>query len=64
VIYPVFVNLVDNAIYWLTDFRGERSITLDARDSKMIVRDTGPGIATGDLATVFEALAATRITRA
>ena len=41
-IYPVFVNLVDNALV-ATGYRGERVITLDAADGEMIVRDSGPG---------------------
>ena len=44
-IYPVFVNLVDNSLFWLTNYRGERTITLDANDKWMAVRDSGPGIA-------------------
>ena len=44
-IYPVFVNLVDNSLFWLTNYRGERTITLDASDEWMAVRDSGPGIA-------------------
>jgi signal transduction histidine kinase len=44
-IYPVFVNLVDNSLFWLTNYRGQRTITLDASDEWMAVRDSGPGIA-------------------
>lgn len=54
VIYPVFVNLVDNALYWLADYRGQRTITLDARGQKLIVRDSGPGIPARDRDAVFE----------
>ena len=45
-VYPVFVNLVDNATFWLTGFVGERLITLDAGHDWMAVRDTGPGLPT------------------
>ena len=54
VLYPVFINLVDNAIYWLTDYRGDRVITLDARNGTMMVRDSGPGISSRDGESVFE----------
>jgi signal transduction histidine kinase len=54
VLYPVFVNLVDNAIYWLTDYRGPKVITLDSRDDSMIVRDSGPGISPRDQDTIFD----------
>lgn len=43
-IYPVFVNLVDNAVYWLTNYRGRRQVVLDAGPGWMAVRDTGPGL--------------------
>ncbi|MDP8239285.1 MAG: ATP-binding protein [Candidatus Hatepunaea meridiana] len=42
--YPVYVNLVDNAIYWLKDQNGERQIELDYIDGVFIVSDTGPGV--------------------
>jgi len=51
--YPVFVNLVDNAIFWLKD-RPERRITLDLRDGRILVSDTGPGIPKRDRDSVFE----------
>lgn len=54
VIYPVFVNLLDNALYWLTDYRGERTVTLDASDGRMLVRDTGPGVPARDRDAIFE----------
>jgi signal transduction histidine kinase len=54
VLYPVFVNLVDNAIYWLSEYRGERSITLDIRGGAMIVRDSGPGVSMRDEGSIFE----------
>lgn len=43
-IYPVFVNLVDNSLFWLANYRGERTVTLDAGDDWMAVRDSGPGV--------------------
>ena len=52
--YPVFVNLVDNAIFWVKD-RPERVITLGALDGGVLtVRDTGPGIPLRDRESVFE----------
>lgn len=51
--YPVFVNLVDNAIFWLKD-RPERRITLDSRNESIIISDTGPGIPGRDRESVFE----------
>lgn len=52
--YPVFVNLVDNAIFWLKD-QPIRIITLDALEGgELIVRDSGPGIRPRDYNAVFE----------
>lgn len=43
--YPTFVNLVDNAIYWLKKLQNqERVITLDAQNDHFIIADNGPGI--------------------
>ncbi len=52
--YPMFVNLVDNAVFWLKD-QPERLITLDKRDGRILVADTGPGIPRRDREAVFEA---------
>ena len=54
--YPVFVNLVDNAIYWLSGQSGqvERRIELDAKDGVFRVSDTGPGIQRRDRDDVLE----------
>lgn len=52
--YPVFVNLVDNAVFWLKD-QPVRTITLDAQDTgELIVKDTGPGIPSRDRESIFE----------
>lgn len=53
VYFPVFVNLIDNAIWWLQD-RSERRITLDARADALFVRDSGPGVASSDGELIFE----------
>lgn len=53
--YPVFVNLVDNSLYWLSSQkRGPRVIDLDCRRGTMIVADTGPGVSKRDRDHVFE----------
>lgn len=43
-LYPVFINLVDNALFWLGTRPEPRIIELDAQDGDWIVRDNGPGI--------------------
>lgn len=44
--YPCFVNLIDNAVYWLTEYTNQedRKITLDTHRQGFTVSDTGPGI--------------------
>ncbi len=54
--YPVFVNLVDNAIYWLSgqNERLNRRIQLDASGKAFRVSDSGPGIHTRDRDDIFD----------
>ena len=52
--YPVFVNLVDNAIFWLRDRPEPRIIGLDADGSGMVVSDNGPGVPSRDRDAIFE----------
>jgi len=59
-IYPVFVNLVDNAVYWLSNYRGDRRITLDAGPDWMAVRDTGPGLPADLGDDIFQARVTTK----
>lgn len=53
-IYPVFVNLVDNAMFWLSDVQRERVIQLDVEGDRLLVSDTGPGIPARDRDAIFE----------
>lgn len=49
--YPVFVNLVDNSLYWI----GESGlIELDCRGQTVVYRDSGPGIAEEIANRVFD----------
>ena len=52
--YPVFINLVDNSLFWLSSVNGERKITLDAEANALLVKDTGPGIPKRDHSAIFE----------
>jgi signal transduction histidine kinase len=54
-VLPVFVNLVDNAIYWVSGRRnGPKVITLDADNGAFIVRNSGPGIPLRIAEQIFE----------
>ena len=54
--YPVFVNLVDNSIYWLSQQNPSqgRRIVLDSRDEDILLSDTGPGVAIRDSDAIFQ----------
>ena len=53
-IYPVFVNLIDNFIFWLKDTPKKRLITLDFKDSTYCIGNNGPPIHKRDLEAIFE----------
>ena len=54
--YPVFVNLVDNAVFWLSQQNPDRErwVRLDARDRALLVQDSGPGVSVRDREAIFE----------
>ena len=54
--YPVFVNLVDNAIFWLSQRNPamERTIELDAVQGVFRIHDSGPGVHRRDREAIFE----------
>ena len=52
--FPVFVNLVDNAIYWLKNHRQPRTITLDNDAEGMMVANNGPKIPARDREAIFD----------
>ncbi len=53
-IYPVFVNIVDNAIFWLSDLQDKRVITLDYVDGSYRIGNNGPSVTQRDSEAVFE----------
>ncbi|WP_418502556.1 ATP-binding protein [Flagellimonas sp.] len=53
-VYPVFVNIVDNAIYWLKDLKGERVIGLDTKDGAFLISNNGPAIHKRDYEAIFD----------
>jgi len=53
-LYPVFLNLVNNARYWVTVARdNDRQILLDADGSRVFVADDGPGVDKDDASKIF-----------
>ena len=52
--YPVFVNVIDNAIFWLKDQPPPRKIVLDADDIGFSIYNNGPEISSRDYEIIFE----------
>ena len=53
-IYPVVINLIDNAVYWLSTFQTEHKILLDARPNCLVIANNGPKIERRDAQRIFE----------
>jgi signal transduction histidine kinase len=51
---PVFINLVNNSLYWVgTSDREDRRIILDVVDDAVVVSDSGPGVDAEDIGNLF-----------
>lgn len=54
-LFPVFVNLIDNAIYWLTsEDNPNREILLQLRDGDLVIENNGPPISERVASRIFE----------
>jgi signal transduction histidine kinase len=53
VVLPVFVNVIDNAIYWLRESSDKR-ILLDRHGDVVTICDSGPGIHATEFEDIFE----------
>jgi signal transduction histidine kinase len=54
-LYPTFVNIVDNAIYWMTTEKdGTRDLILDADETGYLISNSGPGIPIRDAERIFD----------
>ncbi len=53
-IYPVFVNIIDNAVFWLKDIQDPRIIDLDFADNSYRIGNNGPAIPNRDAEAIFE----------
>lgn len=61
-LYPVFINLVNNAIYWVCQKNnGIPEIMLDFVDGKVFVSDNGPGVSQADQDSLFKIFFTRRI---
>lgn len=54
-VFPVFLNLVNNSIYWVgTVNRASREILLDVVGDEIVVADSGPGVSSEDAEHIFK----------
>jgi signal transduction histidine kinase len=53
-VYPCFVNLVDNSVYWLSSSSKKRFIRFDAVDGDIVISDTGSGVKSADADRIFD----------
>ncbi|MCO5081392.1 MAG: ATP-binding protein [Rhizobiaceae bacterium] len=53
-LYPAIINIVDNAIYWLSQVKGARFIELDADEDTIYISNNGPAIEARDAERIFE----------
>lgn len=59
-IFPVFTNLVNNALYWVT-LSNKRSIVIDCVDSKVTVSNSGPPVDEEDIPQLFQLFYSRRV---
>lgn len=53
-IYPVFINLINNSIYWVQRQNGvDKEILLSFKDGEVVVSDNGPGVDEDDIDSLF-----------
>ncbi len=53
-LYPPFVNLIDNSIYWLqSNHNRPREIVLDSDEAGLLIMDNGPGVSARDQENIF-----------
>ncbi|WP_302685579.1 ATP-binding protein [Acinetobacter bereziniae] len=52
-IYPVFINLINNAMYWVTLVE-ERKIKIDLIDDLVVIANSGPKVDEDDVQRLFD----------
>ncbi|ELT9879874.1 sensor histidine kinase, partial [Escherichia coli] len=53
-IYPVFINIVNNSIYWVQrKERNNREILISVHKNEVMISDDGPGVDADDLESLF-----------
>lgn len=52
-LFPVFINLVNNSLYWVSAAEPPRRIVLDVVNGEVVVSDSGPGVDPEDVGSLF-----------
>ncbi|MER8910329.1 ATP-binding protein [Mesorhizobium sp. M0854] len=53
-LYPVFINLLNNSIYWVgAKSEGERRVLIDVIGDEVVISDSGPGVDPEDVGSLF-----------
>lgn len=53
-IIPVFINLLNNALYWVALSEEERTVKVDILDDLVIIANSGPAIDSDDIDNLFK----------
>ena len=54
IVVPVFLNIVNNAIYWLGYSDGKRVIKMDIKNDEILIMNSGPQMSHTELTRCFE----------
>lgn len=60
-ILPVFINLMNNALYWVRINDGEEVVRLDIDNEEIVMSDNGPGVDLEDVDKLFSLFYTTRM---
>ena len=52
-LYPAIINIIDNAIYWVSSTKGEKRILMDASDNSISISNNGPPLEDRDNDNIF-----------
>jgi len=52
-LYPAIINIIDNAIYWVSGTRGQKRILLDASENSISISNNGPPLEDRDNDNIF-----------
>jgi signal transduction histidine kinase len=52
-LYPAIINIIDNAIYWVSSTKGEKRILLDASHNSISISNNGPPLEERDSENIF-----------